>query len=175
MADNKTLELVIMIIEGDEDACQLLVRRYYRFCYSVALSILKSSEDAEDVAQQSLFSALSNLNKLLDFARFRPWIRQIVKNKALTMLKRQGRHTQKRSHYHEMENIPGKEDNPTLKDSLMYGLLKLSEREREVLLLHDMDGWKHHQIGELLEISETNSRQFLFVARKKMRRILTQA
>ena len=56
---------------------------------------------------------------------------------------------------------------------LLQGALgKLSDVQREVVLLHDMEGWKHREIAQALHISEVSARQHLFVARKQLREIL---
>ena len=56
-----------------------------------------------------------------------------------------------------------------LADTLQAALATLSEIQREIVLLHDMDGWTHKDISERMEITEVRSRQHLFVARKLLR------
>jgi RNA polymerase sigma factor (sigma-70 family) len=52
---------------------------------------------------------------------------------------------------------------------LLRALDRLDDRQREVVLLHDLEGCSHGEIAEALGVSEVNSRQLLFTARKVMR------
>ena len=56
-----------------------------------------------------------------------------------------------------------------LRRRIHVALGALTEMQRLVVFLHDMQGYAHHEIAELLHISETSSRQYLFVARKRLR------
>jgi RNA polymerase sigma-70 factor (ECF subfamily) len=44
--------------------------------------------------------------------------------------------------------------------------------QREVVLLHDLEGWRHREIAEALDVSEVMARQHLFQARKRLRELL---
>jgi RNA polymerase sigma-70 factor (ECF subfamily) len=59
-----------------------------------------------------------------------------------------------------------------LANTLQSALATLSEVQRQVVLLHDMDGWTHKDIADTMEITEVRSRQHLFVARKLLRETL---
>ncbi|MBU1240608.1 RNA polymerase sigma factor [Myxococcota bacterium] len=166
-----TQELVAAIQAGDQDACEILVRRYYRPCYAVALAILRHPEDAEDVAQSSLLSALSRIDDLRDHRQFKPWLMKITRNRALTDLSSRKKTQGKRSS-RDIETMPADHISSTLKNSLLKALEHLSDRERDVLLFHDLCNFKHAEIAEFLLISETNSRQILFTARGKMRALI---
>ena len=60
-----------------------------------------------------------------------------------------------------------------LRGHLLAALATLSSVQREVVLLHDLDGWTHAEIADALGISETNCRQHLFTARRALRAELT--
>jgi RNA polymerase sigma-70 factor (ECF subfamily) len=62
-----------------------------------------------------------------------------------------------------------------LGDTLQAALATLTEVQRQVVLLHDMDGWSHKEIADELEMTEVRSRQHLFVARKALRERLGRA
>ena len=61
-----------------------------------------------------------------------------------------------------------------LKDRLVAALGLLSETQREVVLLHDLEEWTHAEIGAALGMSEVMSRQHLFNARRTLRRDLVE-
>jgi RNA polymerase sigma-70 factor (ECF subfamily) len=58
------------------------------------------------------------------------------------------------------------------RERLVAVLSKITPAQREVVLLHDLQGWTHPEIAESLGISEVMSRQHLFVARKALRALL---
>jgi RNA polymerase sigma-70 factor (ECF subfamily) len=59
-----------------------------------------------------------------------------------------------------------------LRDDLTAALAELTELQRQVVLLHDLEGYKHREIGELLDISDGASRFHLSTARAKLRGLL---
>ncbi len=56
-----------------------------------------------------------------------------------------------------------------LRRGLEAALAELSPKQREVVLMHDLHGWKHREIADSLGMSEGMSRQHLFKARQKLR------
>ncbi len=178
------LDLVQRILEGDAKACDVFARRWFVPCYTVALAIVRHVEDAQDIAQESLIKALRRLHQLSDPAAPGPWIRTIARNTALSHLGRRKRRGISVD-FDAVTPIPAPEEPwapadpgaPTTAghgdaEQLMHALGGLKENERQVVLLHDLDGQSHAEIAHFLGITETNSRQLLFVARKKMRAVL---
>jgi RNA polymerase sigma-70 factor (ECF subfamily) len=127
--------------------------------------------DAEDVCQDAFIRALERIDDP-DPARFAGWLLQIVRNRAYNhrayMRIREARPL-------EGVTVAGEEDagrgaeRSELRGALESALSGLSEVQREVVLLHDMEGWKHREIGEALGISEGMSRQHLMMARRALR------
>ena len=56
-----------------------------------------------------------------------------------------------------------------LREQLVEALAHVTDTQREVVLLHDLEGWKHREIAHQLEISEGMSRHHLFTARRILR------
>lgn len=169
-----TLALVVRAQHGDKAAFSGLVSSFLRACYSVALAIVGRTADAEDVAQDALVVALERIDECRHPERFAGWLLQIVRNQARNWLaKRRLRDVAS----HEQPPLglslgavePTQAERAGLKDRLIAALSHLSETQREVVLLHDLEEWTHQEIGEALGISEVMSRQHLFVARRILR------
>jgi RNA polymerase sigma-70 factor, ECF subfamily len=157
---------------GDAGALEALVRRHYRAAYSVALAVLGNAMDAEDVCQDAFVRAIERLDEVRQPEHFAAWLLQIVRNRARNF-----------SSYRKVRSaLPleevraaGEENTATaaelgeLRLELESALTELSEIQREVVLLNDMEGWKHREIAEALGISEGMSRQHLMGARRAMR------
>lgn len=159
---------------GDPEALELLVRRHLRAACAVALAILGSPADAEDVAQEAFLIAFERLDTCRDPERFAGWLMQIVRTRALNS---RGR---KQARGAALEALPPPEESRPaldpaqvgLRERLLRGLDRLTPVQREVVLLHDLEGWTHPEIGQALEITEVASRQHLFQARRAMREFL---
>jgi RNA polymerase sigma-70 factor (ECF subfamily) len=165
-------KLVARARRGDFGAREALVRRYLRPAYAVALSLTRNVADAEDVAQESLVTAMVRLDQCRDPERFAGWLFQGVRNRALNQVE------QRRVRREILEEVPQGEwveasvPPVLLRRRLTRALEQLTQTQREVVLLHDLESWTHAEIASALEISEVMSRQHLFVARRAMRELL---
>ncbi len=170
--DSPDARLVERARAGDAAAFEALVRRHYRAAYAVALAALGQAMDAEDVCQDAFLRALRGLDTLRRPERFAAWLLQIVRNRAANY--RSHRRVRSALPLDEVraasEDDAGRQvERDELRQELESALAQLSLAQREVVLLHDLQGWKHREIAEALRISEVMSRQHLFNARRKLR------
>jgi RNA polymerase sigma-70 factor (ECF subfamily) len=150
-----------------------LARSCLRAAYAGALAIVRRPADAEDVAQESLLAAFEKLESCRDPDRFRAWLLQIVRNRALNWLERR-----------RLRDVPADEPAPAvdlqpvslpdagLRERLSRAMAQLSPPQRLVVLLHDTEGWTHKESAEHLRISVLMSRKHLFQARATLRALL---
>ena len=168
-------DLVRLARNGDEHAFGLLVARYRGAAYAVALSVIGRHEDAEDAAQEAFIVALQRLDDCRDPDRFAGWFMTIVRNRSRNLIRRES--------LRDMERVPettpsrrGGPDRDTeaaeLKDLLEAGLRELPDVQREIVLLHDLEGWKHREIAERLSLPSGTVRSHLHFARKALRKFL---
>ena len=168
-------ELVRRARKGDEAAFGLLVRRYQRAAYSVAYSVTRRHEDAEDAAQESFLVALERLEECRTPDRFAGWLMTIVRNRSRNLVRRES--------LRETDPVPlgASARGPTpdrvtetqeLRGRLQEALTGLPEVQREIVLLHDLEGWKHREIAERLELPSGTVRSHLHFARKALRKAL---
>jgi len=80
--------LVVAAKNGDEQAFEMLVKRYRRRMLAVALRLTRVREDAEDVAQQSFQKAFVHLHTFEGKSSFSTWLTRITVNEALMLLRR---------------------------------------------------------------------------------------
>ncbi len=169
-------ELVRAALKGTQEAFGVLVTRYQRPAYLVALSVTGNPEDAEDVAQESFLVALKRLEDNRDPERFGGWFLTIVRNRARNLLRRERiRKTDDLSpDLSPGEGGPGEDlVRWEIRDHIERALEGLSKVRKEVLFLHDLEGWKHREIGERLGIPDGTVRSHLHFARKYLRERLT--
>lgn len=166
---------------GDAAAFELLVRRHARSAHAIAMAILANQADAEDVCQEAWVRALEHLEDCREPDRFAAWLFQIVRNGARNYLQRRRvRATEQLDAVFGSDGPPGADDpRGSLRRERLRALLEraigqLPDSQREVLLLHDLAGWKHREIAGSLGISENLSRQRLFQARALVRELLNR-
>jgi RNA polymerase sigma-70 factor (ECF subfamily) len=160
---------------GDAGAFEELVRRHLRAAFAVALAVLGEPADAEDVCQDAFMTALQQIDTCQP-DRFAGWLLRIVKNRAISIQRQQ---KVRRAMPLDWANSARSRDDPgrdadqsALRDRLTGALKKLPEKQREVLLLHDLEGWRHREIGEALGMPEGTVRYTLFHARRAVRATL---
>jgi RNA polymerase sigma-70 factor (ECF subfamily) len=170
MSEGTDEELVRQASAGSAPAAEALVRRHLRAAIAVGLALLRQPEEAEDVAQEAMETAFRQLESCRDPSRFGPWLLSIVRNRARNRLE------QSRVRLRGAELLAGnagmlgpEPDAGDRRARLLAALGALTEMQREVILLHDLESWTHAEIGTALGISEVNSRQHLFVARRLLR------
>ncbi len=168
-------ELVHQAREGDEFAFGLLVKRYQRPAYAVALSVTGRHEDAEDAAQESFLVALARLDECRSPERFGGWLMTIVRNRSKNLIRRESLRETDQVPPGARSSAPTPDkvaENVELRALLEEALAELPEVQREIVLLHDMEGWKHREIAERLEIPSGTVRSHLHFARKALRAAL---
>jgi RNA polymerase sigma-70 factor (ECF subfamily) len=174
MAVETDAALIARARRGDAAALEVLVRRYLRPAYAVALSIVKNETDAEDLAQEALVVAFERLDQCREPARFAPWLFQGVRHRALNHLEQS---KTRAALLDQVVERSAQEVDPAqivVRRRLLAALEKLSPIQREVVLLHDLQTWTHAEIASALDISEVMSRQHLFMARRILRAHLAQ-
>ena len=166
-------QLVIAAQSGDSGAFASLVHTHQRRAYAVARSIVLTHEDAEDAVQEGFLHAFRALARFLPDQAFAAWLHRIVANAALDITRR------KKVRDADMlsESIASPFRDPAESDELRRrlgsALQTLGERQRSVIVLHDVEGFKHSEIGKILGIPEGTARSDLHHARARLRLVLS--
>jgi len=169
MVEDEDTVLVSLARRGDAVALEALVRRYLRATYAVALSVVRSTADAEDLAQEALMGALQRLDQCREPKHFARWLFQAVRHRAFNQLERSKLHATLLQRETRGEMVESDASSVRLRRRLLGALKHLSATQQEVVLLHDLEEWTHGEIAAALDISEVMSRQHLFVARRLLR------
>lgn len=158
----------------DRRAQQVLFDEYSPRMLGVCKRYVKRHEDAEDVLVEAFFKVLTNLHQYKAEGSFEGWIRRIVVNEALMFLRR--------SHNFNLTvEIDGMEirtesmvqQELAAKDIL--GLLdQLPTGYRTVFNLYVLEGFKHREIAEILDISINTSKSQLILAKKRLQTLLLE-
>jgi RNA polymerase sigma-70 factor (ECF subfamily) len=169
-------ELVARIRLGDAAAFEVLMRRHFRMAFLVAFAQLQDRTESEDVCQDAFIRCWERIADCRDPARVAAWIATMVRNMAHNRRAFLG--VRRAEPIAAGMAVPSSERSDAaaqrsdLRERLAGALRTLSVVQREVVLLHDLEGWKHDEIAERLELSSMMSRRHLSDARKRLREIL---
>jgi RNA polymerase sigma-70 factor (ECF subfamily) len=166
-------DLVVRAQNGDDAAFESLVKRHIRAAHGVAFAVLGEQADADDAVQDGFLSAMQHLDSCWPTEKFRAWLLTIVRNRAFD-LRRRGR--VRSAEILEEETAQTQDPSPLemaerseLNVRLTAAIDTLTETQREVLMMHDVEGWKHADIAGLLGLAESTVRVHLLHARRRLR------
>jgi RNA polymerase sigma-70 factor (ECF subfamily) len=164
--------LVLAAQRGEREAFSELVRSHERRAYAVARAIVVNHEDAEDAVQEAFLHAYRALHRFLPDQAFGAWLHRIVANAALDITRR--RKVRDADELPETVASPFRDpaEADELRARLQDALEKLPARQRAVIVMHDVEGFKHAEIGSLLGIPEGTARSDLHYARSHLREVL---
>lgn len=161
---------------GDREAFAQIVREHFRVAYATAFAITQNPADAEDIVQDAFVRCWQRLGQCREPAAFGGWLRSIVRSVAFNHQERERvRATQPlEAAVSSTDSAEHHLTRSILRDRLLQGMEGLTPTQREVLLLYDLEGFRHAEIAGLLGVSELMSRRHLSNARRRMRRLLTE-
>ena len=164
--------LVIAAQRGDGEAFSALVRAHQRRAYAVCRAIVFTHEDAEDAVQEGFLHAYKALDRFLPDQPFGAWLYRIMANASLDLVRR--RRVRDAEELPETIALPFRDPGEAdeLRQRLADALTKLTERQRSVIVLHDVEGFTHGEIGTMLGIPEGTARSDLHHARAALQKLL---
>jgi RNA polymerase sigma-70 factor (ECF subfamily) len=146
--------------EGDELAWEGLVRQFQGRIYGIACHYLGSGEDARDMAQEIFLRIFQNLHICRDAHWFLPWAIRIARNLCIDQLRRKKARPPARDiDVDDMRDLPARGPNPeeqwadSSRKQLVYRALRdLTDLNREIIILRDIQGLPLEEIAVLLQV-----------------------
>src|ERR1700746_1569787 len=180
----KEAELIKSVCAGQREAFYELVRPYERMIYATAISVVKNTADAEEVAQEAVLKAFSGLSGFRGEAKFSTWLLQITYNEAKMKLRKARPHL-----YESLDNQPQNEEGDfwpkdfadwrpiaselleqnEIRQAVHDAIDSLNPCYREVLVLRDVQQLSIKETTTILGISEANVKTRLHRARLLLR------
>lgn len=127
---------------------------------------LRDKEDSNDIVQESFMKLWMNREKV-EAPKAKSWLFTTAHNALINFVKKSGR----TSSLEQLQIDRGKEDKNEfeLKEIIDNALANLPEQQKSILLLRDYEGYNYKEIGEILDLNESQVKVYLFRARKKMK------
>jgi RNA polymerase sigma-70 factor (ECF subfamily) len=181
--ESQPIELEASLVQraqrGDEQAFATLYRLHRKRVYAVCLQMTRDIADAEDLTQEAFLQVFRSVNSFRGDSAFSTWLYRIAVNTVLMKLRR------RKAPPPLSLDEPVSADSPSLKreigklDLTLSGTVdrialrraveELPAGCRQVFDLHEVEGFQHHEIAQLLECSIGNSKSQLHKAKMKMR------
>ena len=143
---------------------------------NLARNLLGTPSDAEDAVQETFLKVQRSVGSFRGQSSFVTWTFRILVNTCHDL--RRSRKRRKEYSQEEPEDAAPRPEpraavtHPTLKMALERAIAKLTQHQRDVFLLYEVEGFRHSEIAGMLEITETASKNTLFQAKRNLRAML---
>jgi RNA polymerase sigma-70 factor (ECF subfamily) len=183
-AERNTSErnLVQMAKDGDEQAFAALFHLHRKRVYAVCLQMTKDVADAEDLTQEAFLQVFRSVSSFRGDSAFSTWLYRVAVNTVLMKLRR------RKSPPLLSLDEPVSPESPSLtrdvgqsdprlsgtvdRIALRRAMEELPDGCRQIFDLHEVEGYQHHEIAQMLECSVGNSKSQLHKAKTKLRDLL---
>ena len=160
--------------QGDVAAFEPLYRAHVGRVHALCLRMLSDRSAAEELTQDTFVRAWERIGTFRWEASFGTWVYRIAVNQVLSSRRAERRFFDKLRELAGRVVVPAATD-PVPADldlDLERALRQIPERPRLVFLLHDVEGYKHAEIAEIMGLTSGTTKTHLHNARKKLRGIL---
>lgn len=150
--NNLLEELLLSIQDGDQNALAALYRETSTSVYSFSLSILKNAYDAEDVLQECFIKIYESAKQYKPCGKTMAWILTIAKNLCFMHLRQQSR-TEPLPEQLDAQLTWSEEATTIDRVVLQQCMSRLTDEQRQIVVLHAVAGMKHREIAQLLDMA----------------------
>lgn len=158
---------------GDRISQDRLYTLYYGFAMGICLRYARSRDEAVEILNDGFYKILTNLEKYTPGLSFKGWIRRIMINAAIDHHRRNARFRHQVDISYVKNQYLGPEVLASLSEEvIIQAIQELPSSYRMVFNLYAIEGYKHAEIAEMLNISEGTSKSNLSIARVKLKRTL---
>jgi len=186
------LTLVKRVKTGDQRAFKLLVERYQRKIYAVALGMVKDKEEALDVSQEAFVKVYKYLDHFKGDSSFYTWLYRITVNICIDALRKKQALRGEQVELDEAVKMDTAEANigalgsrlgtnpqksalrKELAEKIQQALETVPEKHRAILLLREVEGMSYEDLSRTLQIPKGTVMSRLFHARTKVQKILSE-
>jgi RNA polymerase sigma-70 factor (ECF subfamily) len=175
-------EAIDASVAGDQRAFEVLYNLHKRRVYSLCLRMVSNVAEAEDLTQEAFMQLFRKIATFRKESAFSTWLHRLTVNVVLMHLRKKGldevsldqepdedaQELPKKEYGGEDLNLVGAVDRVTLEKSIA----ELPRGYKTIFVLHDIEGYEHNEIAEMIGCSIGNSKSQLHKARMKLRSIL---
>jgi RNA polymerase sigma-70 factor (ECF subfamily) len=159
---------------GDLTAFEELYRLYVSRVFGVCMRMTADPATAEELTQQAFIRTWQKLHLFKGERRFEPWLVTLTVNVVRSDRRAWGRRQEKETAVEDLERFgsEGAHASPAAGMDLEKAMAKVPPKARQVFYLHDVEGYRHKEIGEIMGVAVGTSKAQLHRARKILREVL---
>lgn len=175
-SENENLKILIQgCIRGERVSQKLLYEEYFGYALSICLRYCKSKEEAYEILNDGFMKVFTKMNMYKHDKPFKFWLRRIMINTSLDHYRR----NLKFYNHQEIDDFQHISEEAMVFQDMGYEeiismIQQLPPAYRMVFNLAVIDGYKHEEIAEILNISSGTSKSNLFKAREKLKAMFKQ-
>jgi RNA polymerase sigma-70 factor (ECF subfamily) len=171
-------QLIARAQRGDEEAFAALFEAHKRRVYSLCLRMIGNPTEAEDLTQEAFLQLFRKISTFRGESAFSTWLHRLAVNVVLMHLRKKGLNQISLDETENSQGEPikrdyGDEDRRLVgsidRIGLNRAIAELPPGYRTVFILHDVEGYEHNEIAEIMNCSIGNSKSQLHKARLKLR------
>jgi RNA polymerase sigma-70 factor (ECF subfamily) len=171
-------QLIARAQRGDEAAFSDLFETHKRRVYSLCLRMTANTAEAEDLSQEAFLQLFRKISTFRGESAFSTWLHRLVVNVVLMHLRKKGLQQVSLDETDDSQEEPVKRDygdddrrlmGSVDRISLTRAIAELPPGYRAVFVLHDVEGYEHNEIAQIMGCSIGNSKSQLHKARMKLR------
>ena len=171
---NEEHALVAKAEAGSAEAFEQLYRAHVGRVYGLCLRMTGNVSDAEECTQNAFVRAWERLSSFRGDSSFSTWLCRVAVNIVLGEFRQDGRRRARNKAFDEAHNLTQQTDHDGLgvRMDLEEAIAALPEGARTAFVLHDVEGYRHHEIAAMTEIAAGTSKAQLHRARRLLREAL---
>ncbi|MDX2033683.1 MAG: RNA polymerase sigma factor [Blastocatellia bacterium] len=165
---------------GDMRAFEMLYERHHRRVYSLCLRMLANATEAEDLTQEVFIQLFRKVGSFRGESAFTTWLHRLTVNHVLMHFRKKGVKYEKTTEEGEIgeiqDIIQSISERPRFVDriALDKAISELPPGYRTVFVLHDVEGFEHEEVADMLGVSVGTSKSQLHKARMRLRDLLNK-
>lgn len=179
MQERSDEQLVMLVLQGDNSAFEILVNRYQKQVFALAYRLGGDYDEARDIAQEVFLRIYQELKRFDTSRRFFPWMYRVAHNTCVNLLHKRPRDVTPLDNLLDLtdDTAPGSPDDSyeqTERTQMVHAALQaLPASYREPLVLKYLEGLSYRQISQMLDVPVTTVEARLFRGRNMLKKALT--
>jgi RNA polymerase sigma factor (sigma-70 family) len=152
-------DLIAACKKGDRVAQYRLYKLYSQAMYNICLRMVSNEQEAQDLLQESFIKAFSKLKTFRGDCTFGVWLKRIVINQCISFLRKKKPVMVDIETHDPGTNTEEEVDAPSIDPEVVNKTIReLPDKARMIFTLFCVEGYRHKEIAEMLDITESTSK-----------------
>lgn len=167
-------ELIARVVAGDRSAARELYDAHAPRVFRLAFRLTGDNELARELTQETFIRAFAQLGRFRGDSALSTWLHRVTVSVVSNGMRKVKRFRARETDLDEAGTVPAqnRDGDPDMRDKLYRAIDELPEIYRTTLVMHDVEGYTHEEIANVLGVAEGTCKSRLSVARAQLRQKL---